>query len=407
MRSIRVFQIIAAYCVLVFALAGCGGGGGAISTPADVQEGSFIDSPVCGLQYETLRWSGITTQDGTFNFQPGETVTFSIGNVVLGSTQAKRFVTPIDLVPGATDLRDLSAENIPVVNICRFLQSLDEDNDPENGITITPETRDFLQGFSVNFTDPEFEQNPEVQRLFEELNLQCIFEEERFLVPEESAIIHFEETLIEIEGILAEEANQPLLAIIEKPQWNVLLILGLGQSIHLEGKATGGTPPYSYAWNVGDETNFSLAEDPGLISFYNTGNFPVVFTVTDAENATASDYGLVTVIDGEEYGPIPSKDEHAEARFVNAGNVIRVPLHQEVRLKAEIIRGNPPFHYFWSYPEAAIFSPSTNPLEAFFRFRSTGRYLISFTVVDSWNQDDWTCSVMVIVESPSANAPEG
>lgn len=241
MRSIRVFQIIAAYCVLVFALAGCGGGGGAISTPADVQEGSFIDSPVCGLQYETLRWSGITTQDGTFNFQPGETVTFSIGNVVLGSTQAKRFVTPIDLVPGATDLRDLSAENIPVVNICRFLQSLDEDNDPENGITITPETRDFLQGFSVNFTDPEFEQNPEVQRLFEELNLQCIFEEERFLVPEESAIIHFEETLIELEELLAEEANQPLLAIIEKPKWNVLLILG--QSIHLEGKATGGTPP--------------------------------------------------------------------------------------------------------------------------------------------------------------------
>ncbi len=399
MRSIRVFKILAACGVLVLSLAGCGGGGGTVSTPADVQTGSFIDSPVCGLQYDTTRWNGLTAQDGTFNYQPGETVTFSIGNVILGSTQAKRFVTPIHLAPGATDLRDPC-----VVNLCRFLQSLDQDNNPGNGITISSETRDFLQGFSVNFTDPEFEQNPDVQRLFEELNMQCIFEEERSLVPVAPAMIHFEETLIEIEGILAEEANQPLSAIIEKPLWNVILILS--QSIQLEGLVTGGTPPYSYAWNVGDETNFSLAEDPGLISFYTTGNFPVVFTVTDAENATASDYGLVTVVDGEKYGPVPGQDEQVEVRFVNAGDVITVPLHQEVRLKAEILRGNPPFHYFWSYPGTAIFSSSTNPLEAFFRFRSTGRYLVSFTMVDSWNQDDWTCSVVVIVESSSASASE-
>ena len=393
MRSIGVSRIMAACSALVISLAGCGSGGGTVSTPADVQIGSFIDSPVCGLQYDTPRWSGLTGPNGTFNYQPGETVNFSIGNVILGSTQAKRFVTPIDLALGGADLRDPR-----VMNICRFLQSLDQDNNPANGITISSETRDFLQGFSVDFTDPEFGQNPEVQRLFEELNLQCIFEEERFLVPEESAIIHFEETLIEIEGILAEEANQPLLAIIEKPQWNVLLILGLGQSIHLEGKATGGTPPYSYAWNVGDETNFSLAEDPGLISFYNTGNFPVVFTVTDADNATASDYGLVTVHRPRRVRPIPSRDERAQVHFVNAKDVITVPLHQELRLKAKITHGNPPFHYFWSYPGTAIFSPSANPLEAFFRFGSTGRYFVSFTMVDSWNQDDWTCSVQVIVE---------
>ena len=393
MRSIRVskIMIMAACGILVISLAGCGSGGGTVATPEGVQTGSFIDSPVCGLQYDTPRWSGLTGPDGTFNYQPGETVTFSIGNVVLGSAQAKRFVTPLDLVPGATDLRDPC-----VVNICRFLQSLDHDNNPGNGITISSETRDFLQGFSVNFTDPEFEQNPDVQRLFEELNLQCIFEEERSLVPVAPAMIHFEETLIEIEGILAEDANQPLSAIIEKPRWNVLLVQE--QSIQLEGLVTGGTPPYSYAWNIGDETNFSLEEDPGLIEFYTTGNFPVVFTATDAEDITASDHGLVTVLNREEYGPIPNRDEKAVVHFVNAGRVITVPLNQEIRLKAEIVQGNPPFHYFWSYPGTAIFSSSANPLEAFFQFRSTGSYLVSFTMVDSWNQDDWTCSVLVRVE---------
>ncbi len=391
MRSIRIFIIMAMCGILVISLAGCGGGGGTVATPEGVQTGSFIDSPVCGIQYDTPRWNGLTEPDGTFNYQPGETVTFSIGNVVLGSAQAKRFVTPLDLVPWATDLRDPC-----VVNICRFLQSLDQDNNPGNGITISSETRDSLQGFSVNFTDPEFEQNPDVQRLFEELNLQCLFEEERFLVSTESAMIHFEDTLIEKEGILAEDVNQPLVAIIEKPRWNVLLVQE--QSLQLEGLVAGGTPPYSHAWNVGEEANFSLAEDPGLISFYTTGNFPVIFTATDAENATASDYGLVTVLGCEEYGPVPGRDEPADVRFVNAGNVITVPLHQEIRLKVEIVQGNPPFHYFWSYPETAIFSRSTNPLEAFFRFRSTGRYMVSFTMVDSWNQDDWTCSVLVKVE---------
>lgn len=393
MGSIGVSRIMAACSALVISLAGCGSGGGTVSTPADVQTGRFIDSPVCGLQYDTPRWSGLTGPNGTFNYQPGETVNFSIGNVILGSTQAKRFVTPIDLALGGADLRDPR-----VMNICRFLQSLDQDNNPANGITISSETRDFLQGFSVDFTDPEFGQNPEVQRLFEELNMQPIFEEERYLISAESAIIHFEESLIAIEGILAEEANQPLVAIIKKPKWNVLLILGHSQSIQFEGLVNGGAPPYSYAWNVGEETNFSLEKDPGLISFYTTGNFPVVFTATDAENATASDYGLVTVLDREEYGPIPSRDERAQVHFVNAKDVITVPLHQELRLKAKITHGNPPFHYFWSYPGTAIFSPSANPLEAFFRFGSTGRYFVSFTMVDSWNQDDWTCSVQVIVE---------
>lgn len=398
MRSIRVFKVVAACSAIMAAcsalalsLAGCGGGGGTVSTPEDVQTGSFIDSPVCGLDYATPRWSGLTEPDGAFNYQPGETVTFSIGSVTLGSAQAKRFVTPIHLAPGAKGIRDPR-----IVNICRFLQSLDQDNDPENGIVISPETRDFLQGYSVNFTDPEFEQNPDVQRLFEELNLQCIFEEERFLVSAESAIIHFEDSLIEIEGILAEEANRPLSATIKKPMWNVLLIQG--QSIQLEGLVIGGTPPYSYAWNVGDEANFSLAKDPGLIEFYTTGNFPVVFTATDAENATASDCGLVTVLDGAKYGPIPYRDEKAQARFVNADGLISVPMNQEVRLKAEILQGNPPFHYFWSYPQTAVYSYSTNPLEAFFRFRSAGRYLVSFTMVDSWNQDDWTCSILVKVD---------
>ncbi|OQY58629.1 MAG: hypothetical protein B6245_10930 [Desulfobacteraceae bacterium 4572_88] len=63
-------------------------------------------------------------------------------------------MTPIDLVPGALDHTDPT-----VTNISRFLQTLDEDGNPENGILISEETRDNARGKSLDFTlsDAEFE----------------------------------------------------------------------------------------------------------------------------------------------------------------------------------------------------------------------------------------------------------
>lgn len=384
---------VSLYTVLSFLLAGCGGGGGTATTPEDVQTGSFLDGPVCGIQYTTPRWNGITEQEGLFNYQEGEPVTFSIGNVVLGTARANRFVTPVDLVPGAADATD------PVViNICRFLQSLDHDANPKNGITISRELRDALMGFSVNFTDPDFDQNPEVQRLLDYINSIPLFEEERCLVSAEDALIHFEDTLIEIEGILAEEEGRDLAAAIARPVGNAILIQGQAQSIRLEGRKIGGTAPYSYVWDVGDETGFSEIEDPGLVSFYTTGNFPVLFTVMDANGNTASDHRLVTVVSSQVYGPIPGKDEKAQVVLTNPDNSVTVRQNTAVHLKAEITQGNPPFYYFWAYPKTATYSFSENPLDASFRFRSAGRHTVSITVIDSWNQDDWTCTMGIVVE---------
>jgi para-nitrobenzyl esterase len=50
---------------------------------------SFYDSPVAGLEYKTQTASGITNEKGKFKYYPGETVTFSIGGLVLGSARGK------------------------------------------------------------------------------------------------------------------------------------------------------------------------------------------------------------------------------------------------------------------------------------------------------------------------------
>ena len=66
--------------------------------------------------------SGITDGAGTFMYHEGESITFLVGDIMLGSAPGNFIMTPIDLVPGAVD------ETHPTVtNICRLLQSLDQD----------------------------------------------------------------------------------------------------------------------------------------------------------------------------------------------------------------------------------------------------------------------------------------
>jgi hypothetical protein len=129
---------------LLLTLTACGGG----TTPPTetTSTGVFIDSPVAGLHYSTATQSGTTNSLGEYDYLTGETVTFSIGGILLGSTLAGPVVTPLSLVAGAT-----SANNPQVTNIVRLLLSLDSDNDPNNGITITNDVVAAADGLTVDF----------------------------------------------------------------------------------------------------------------------------------------------------------------------------------------------------------------------------------------------------------------
>lgn len=114
--------------LLVAALTACGGGGGGGSTA--VSTGILVDSAVAGIGYKTATQSGITNAKGEYSFLPGETVTFFIGNIQFPPVVAKGAVTPLDIAQ-TTDVN-----NQVVSNILVLLQSLDEDGNPSNGITI-------------------------------------------------------------------------------------------------------------------------------------------------------------------------------------------------------------------------------------------------------------------------------
>jgi hypothetical protein len=172
---------------LLLTLTACGGGGGSDSTTATaietVSTGVFIDSAVEGLQYETATQSGTTNSLGEYDYLAGETVTFSIGGIVLGSTIAGPVVTPLSLVPDAT-----SAINPVVTNIVRLLLSLDSDGDPDNGITISSEVTTAANDLAVDFSVADLSADDGITSLLN--NLPTLT-----LVSESVAQNHFNQTL--------------------------------------------------------------------------------------------------------------------------------------------------------------------------------------------------------------------
>lgn len=123
---------------LAASLAACGGGSSPSASGGSTQVATFIDSHVEGLAFRSASRSGLTDRNGNFPYTPGETVTFSIGSIVLGSvTPTGNKVTPLQLVPGAADAQDAR-----VTRILRTLQTLDSDGNLDNGIQITAWARE-------------------------------------------------------------------------------------------------------------------------------------------------------------------------------------------------------------------------------------------------------------------------
>jgi YD repeat-containing protein len=154
-------------------LSACGGGGGgsgssapeSVATVPEVAdevvpdevspevvvplEGQFIDSEVFGLRYETDSQAGTTDVDGIFLYLAGEQVRFYVGEYLLGEVAAKEIVTPFDLagiepLTGAELAQALAANGKglafnKMLGIAGLLQTIDSDNNPDNGISITPE----------------------------------------------------------------------------------------------------------------------------------------------------------------------------------------------------------------------------------------------------------------------------
>lgn len=139
---LRKFAHTASVASLIMALVGCNPGSGP-SSEVEVSQstgtGVFLDSPVSGLSYKIysatgeLQSFGKTNELGEFLYEVDGSdsyIEFFLGDLELGRAKLADTITPYNLM-------DISHHDDYAINVGRFLQTLDEDGNVENGIEIS------------------------------------------------------------------------------------------------------------------------------------------------------------------------------------------------------------------------------------------------------------------------------
>lgn len=176
----HLFGLPACAAAMAVAIAGCGGGGGDDETLA----GRFGGPAVENLRYETDSQSGRTDATGGFRYRAGERVRFFVGDIALGSAPAAAMIDPftlagMDAAPTASmDLvregqrlrrawRSQGTRFEVATNLAVFLQSIDADGDPANGVAVPEALHVLAAGRTLRFDTLtlEFASQPPLRRL--------------------------------------------------------------------------------------------------------------------------------------------------------------------------------------------------------------------------------------------------
>lgn len=179
----------------------CGGGGGSGgSNGISNKTGYLIDSAINGVEYTCGDISGITGENGEFTYNNNCKVTFKLGGIVLGNIDGSSINNDNSVLPA--DLLGLERENtsdIKIINLIQFLQSIDDDNNPDNNIVISKKT---IQAFKDCTLDFRTQSNhlEEIKEVIVLINKK--------LVTKENALKHYEGVLSKRFGIDIETNNE-------------------------------------------------------------------------------------------------------------------------------------------------------------------------------------------------------
>jgi PKD repeat protein len=150
----------------------------------------------------------------------------------------------------------------------------------------------------------------------------------------------------------------------------------VGQTISFTGSASGGTSPYSYAWNFGDS---STGSGSSVSHGYQTaGVYTVVLTVTDAAGHIASASNTVTVT-----SPLSASFTYSPSNPSVLTNV---------QFTATATGGTGPYSYSWDFGDGSTGTGAS----ATHSYLLPGTYTVILTVVDA-NRLTTTASTKVTV----------
>lgn len=232
------------FAALIFA--GCGGGGGSGGGVQDfpvsvTKKGKayYADSPVGGVGYVCGSQRGVTDDEGGFIFDEGEGCLFYLGEMELREVAAVR-------------LKDGETIQETDEKIARLLQSLDTDDDPENGITIDDS---LVKKLSDAGYDRVSGGDLEMEAMFD-----LIAEEGGHVVSEEAAKVHL------LRGILRGKTLYYLhydasLHTNASSGWKTVRVDFDESSLNWHDLSKDGEYPRTFAYTVDEKGNILLSID--------------------------------------------------------------------------------------------------------------------------------------------------
>jgi len=133
-----------------FLLIGCGSSSSTTDTTTDttLSTAYLVDSAVVNADYDCIsdnEYNKTTGPDGSFSCKNMSQIRFRLGELTIGeidTVPADNYVFPQDLLHVT---RDANLMDTNVTALAQLLQSLDEDQDPTNGIVIPDEVKSKLE----------------------------------------------------------------------------------------------------------------------------------------------------------------------------------------------------------------------------------------------------------------------
>ncbi|MCU5782833.1 Carboxylesterase type B [Alcanivorax balearicus MACL04] len=165
-RQRRCAAVIASLSSLLLLMSGCGGSSSS-NSDGEQLAGLFGAIPISGVSYRQGDAPWQTTDElGQFHYNGDETLTFTLGDLTLGSTTGAKTLTIANLSTEAT-----SAETPMMINTLVLLQTLDADGSLHNGIRITPQIRDQVSthAASLDLDQPTTDFNAALQNVVDNL----------------------------------------------------------------------------------------------------------------------------------------------------------------------------------------------------------------------------------------------
>jgi hypothetical protein len=254
----------------------------AVGTPkvVTVTDGVVVDGVVEGLTYSTSSGiAGTTDVKGSFKYITGDAITFSVGNIVLGTFLAdevmadgKVFLQEIAGV-GLENLTDNYVENMAV-----FLQSIDNDDNAYNGIVIS-------EGIHDAFSDDSFD-----LATISKTGLNDVLEDNGYTaVDEDAAMVHVADMIREHAGLTEFEARPDAILATEGDDVFAFALSDTGEApadVVISGFGESGADSL-------DVSDLLVGEDDGAdLSAYLNVSFDGANTVIEVSSTGAFAEGL-------------------------------------------------------------------------------------------------------------------